>query len=162
MHELSLYGPVVADNHLRLLQDLAGVTCMQPLHVHEVHLLFKARQPIGVDKVLAAGSNQGTDTRQQQEFQKLNSMLRHGLFYVKLVGTIQTQHNSAQGGEAGSLHVSPQIDWVFEFKDTPEVTKQPVNNRLVSRIALNGGDMMAYMEHLGFEYVIELQSQLSG
>lgn len=151
MHELSLYGSVPADQHYSLLQDLAGLTCMQPLHVQELHLLFKARQPIGVDRVLAAGSGGSTDTRQQQDFQKLKPMLQHGLFYVKLVGTVRTQHSSSEDTSSASPSNILEVDWTFEFRDTPEVTKQPLNSRSVSHVAVNGGEMINYMTYFGFE-----------
>ena len=67
---------------------------MQPQIIQEVHLVFKARTPAGLDKVQVPGTggSAGT-TQQQQELQKLRTMLQSGLFYVQLVGSIQASSN---------------------------------------------------------------------
>lgn len=151
MHELSLYGSVTTDHHHRLLQILAGVTSMQPIEVEEIHLVFKTRQPAGVNRVLAPASQGGTGATQQQEFQKLKTMLQSGIFFVKLIGTIQKRDGANQMNSSSEARDGLVQDWTLEFKDTPEAAKQPVTNRVSSRVSLSGDHIMDYMNFFGFE-----------
>src|SRR5689334_12115134 len=103
MHELSLYGPVPAERHDRLVQQLAGVCCMQPQHAQEIHLVFKARQPAGLEKVQASSSSQA-NSQQQQDAQKIRTMLQSGVYFVQLVGTIVyggVAHEDGNAARAG-------------------------------------------------------------
>ena len=60
---------------------------MQPQHVEQIHLVFKARQPAGLEKVQGSGSSQA-NSQQQQDVQKLRTMLQSGIYFTQLVGTI--------------------------------------------------------------------------
>lgn len=158
MHELSLCGLVSEDSHGYLLQLLAGVTCMQPRHVEEVHLIFKARTPPGLEKVQGTTTGGGSGLQQQQqEFQKLRTMLQSGIFFVQLVGTLidNKTEKGPQDGDDTSMNdvqsADQKIDWVFEFKDTPDAAKQPVTTRLISRTKFEDGDLIAFLDALGYE-----------
>lgn len=158
MHELSLYGLVPENSHDRLLQQLTGVTCMQPQYTEEIHLVFKARTPPGLEKVQGTTTGGGSGLQQQQqEFQKLRTMLQSGIFFVQLVGSIVQDGNeaSAQNGHDvqmnGTYPEGSKIEWTFEFKDTPEAAKQPVTTRLVSRTKFDDGDMFGFLDLLGYE-----------
>lgn len=160
MHELSLYGSVPAVRHDGLVQQLAGVCCMQPQHVEEVHLVFKARQPAGLDKMQSSGSSQA-NSQQQQEVQKLRTMLQSGVYFVQLIGKIGdrstiTEYNEAY--EAGTNGDAPQqssdsrkVEWTFEFKDTPEAGQQATNTRLISRTNFEDGDLIPFLSLFGYE-----------
>lgn len=162
MHELSLYGSVPAERHNRLVQQLAGVCCMQPQHVEEIHAVFKARQPAGLETLQGSGSSQA-NSQQQQDLQKLRTMLQSGVYFVKLVGTVMDRHAThdhegdgevwTNGNGSQRLPNDPRIDWVFEFKDTPEAGQQTTNTRLVSRTKFLNGDMVAFLNLFGYEYV---------
>lgn len=160
MHELSLHGSVSAADHVKVLQQLAGVTRMQPQYVEEIHLVFKARIPPGLEKVQGSGGNQGNQ-QQQNEIQRLKGMLQSGIYFVQLVGTIvadqttiELQNDTGfniQNGELTGGRSRQKVNWWFEFKDTPESTKQPTNTRLVSRNRFEDGEMIAFMDLFGFE-----------
>lgn len=164
MHELSLYGSVPAGRHHRLVQQLAGVCCMEPRDVEEIHLVFKARQPAGLEKVQVSGGSQAT-SQQQQEVQKLRTMMQSGVYYVQLVGTIidsdgirehKEAHEASTNGDARHQRSnSRRIDWTFEFKDTPEAGQQATNTRLISRTTIQDGEMTAFLNLFGYEYVIQ-------
>lgn len=135
---------------------------MQPQHVEEIHLVFKARQPAGLEAVQGSGSSQA-NSQQQQDLQKLRNMLQSGVYFVKLVGTIvdnDATHDHEGDGEAltdgnGSQRLPNRrkIDWVFEFKDTPEAGQQATNTRLISRTKFVDGDMIPFLNLFGYEYV---------
>jgi len=160
MHELSLHGSVSAADHVKLLQQLAGVTRMQPQYVEEIHLIFKARTPPGLEKVQGSGGNQGNQ-QQQNDIQRLKGMLQSGIYFVQLIGTIVADQTRVglqddagpkiQTGELVEDRTQQKVDWWFEFKDTPESTKQPTNTRLVSRNRFEDGEMIAFLDHFGFE-----------
>lgn len=143
MHELSLYGAVAVEQHHRLTQQLTGVSRMQPRDVREIHLVFKTRVPPGLDKVQGTGGS-SSNAQQLQELQRVKNMLQSPIYLVKLVGTIDTL--------SAAKSVS-SVNWVLEFKDTPEVAKQPISTRLVSRTELDGGNLTAFLDLFGFEYV---------
>lgn len=144
MHELSLYGAVAVEQHHRLTQQLTGISRMQPQDVREIHLVFKTRVPPGLEKVQGTGGS-SSNAQQQQDLQRIKNMLQSPIYLVKLVGTINDQ---ALTGE------SPNVSWTLEFKDTPEVAKQPISTRLVSRIELEEGNLTAFLDLFGFEYVM--------
>lgn len=162
MHELSLYGSLSAREHIRLLQQLAGVTRMQPQNIEEIHLLFKSRIPPGVEKVQGSGGSQGNQ-QQQNEIQRIRNMLQSGIYFVQLIGTITSAPRfmeESAGSFQDVMELDPlqgrmqqKVNWRFEFKDTPESTKQPTNSRLISRMNVEDGDMVAFMNLFGFEYV---------
>lgn len=120
---------------------------MQPRDVQEIHIIFKTRVPPGLDKVQNTGGS-SSNVQQQQELQKIKNMLQSPIYLVKLVGTVDT-HN---------LHGDQTVTWSLEFKDTPEVAKQPISTRLVSRVALEDGNITSFLDLFGFEYVLDLTS----
>lgn len=161
MHELSLYGSVPAEQYHRILQQLAGVTCMQPQNAEEVHIILKSRIPPGLEKVQGSSGGQGSQ-QQQQEVQRLKGLLQGGIYNVKLVGRISTRDQSPNVQTNGtemqvdqtvqSVDRSRQsIEWTFEFKDTPAAGKQTTNVRLISRTKLGSGDLVAFFTVFGFE-----------
>ena len=42
--------------------------------------------------------------------------------------------------------------WTIEFRDIPEPGKQAVTTRLLSRTPVDGGDLIHFVKHLGYEY----------
>jgi len=135
---------------------------MQPQHVEEIHLVFKARQPAGLEAVQGSGSSQA-NSQQQQDLQKLRNMLQSGVYFVKLIGTIvdkDATHDHEGDGEVCTngdafqrLPNRRSIDWVFEFKDTPEAGQQATITRLISRTKFADGDRIAFLNFFGYEYV---------
>ncbi len=161
MHEFALYGQVTKNDHHRMLQQLAGYTRMQPQDVLEIHLVFKARQPPGLDNVPSAGGSQGI---MQPEAQKVRAMLNAGLYYVQLVGELAQNElkHTANGdismtsgngnGNGNSEHDKSTIKWTFEFKDTPDPGKQAISSRLLYRIPFEAGDFVEFLNAFGYEY----------
>ncbi|KAK5053764.1 hypothetical protein LTR84_001725 [Exophiala bonariae] len=162
MHEFALYGQVPRELHHRTLQQLAGYTRMQPVDASEIHLVFKARQPPGLDKLPSAGGNQGV---LQPEVQRWRNMLNASLYYVQLVGEIMPAKSSydkkasTQNGEVSMTNggsggdAKPDIHWTLEFRDTPDPGKQAVSTRLISRTPLDDGNLVTFLDHFGYEYV---------
>lgn len=156
MHELSLCGSVPAERHARVVKQLAGYTCMQPQHVGEIHLVFKARAPPGAARVQGTSAAQG-NSQQQQDFQRLKTMLQSGIYFVQVIGSVpktpdaDTTRNGINEAEALK---SGRITWTFEFKDTPEAGQQRTNTRLVSRTLFEHGDLLAFLNLFGYEYAL--------
>ncbi|EXJ77495.1 hypothetical protein A1O3_09721 [Capronia epimyces CBS 606.96] len=158
MHEFALYGLVSRDDHDRTLQQLAGYTRMQPQETTEIHLVFKPRKPLGLDHLPSAGGSQGV---MQQDVQKLKTMLNAGLYYMQLIGEIVPQKSlvtengdvaMSNGNDDGKPDTSA-VRWSLDFKDTPEPGKQAVSTRLVSRIPMNDGNFVKFLDNFGYEYV---------
>ncbi|KAL2430561.1 Mediator of RNA polymerase II transcription subunit 18 [Exophiala dermatitidis] len=157
MHEFALYGLVSKDDHHRMLQQLAGYTRMQPQHAVEVHLVFKPRTPAGLERLPSAGGTQGV---LQQDIQKLKNMLNAGLYYLQLVGEVvpppkskSTQNGDVAMSDANGEANPANVNWHLDFKDTPEPGKQAVSMRLISRIPIDDGDFVQFMNNFGYEYV---------
>lgn len=146
MHEFALYGQVPKEIHHRTLQQLAGYTRMQPVDTSEIHLVFKARQPPGLDKLPSAGGSQGV---LQPDVQRWKNMLNASLYYVQLVGEIRPSSSRSDGGATAK----PDINWTLEFRDTPDPGKQAVSTRLISRTPLDDGNLVTFLDHFGYEYV---------
>lgn len=153
MHELSLYGSVPIEQHHKLLQQLAGVTSMQPQGVEEVHIILKSRIPPGLEKLQGSSGSQGNQ-QQQQEIQRLKSLLQGGVYHVKLIGTIVQNENLSDTQQDGNREPSrsgQSMEWTLEFKDTPAAGKQITNSRLISRTRLGSGNLIAFLTVFGFE-----------
>ncbi|KAJ9607951.1 Mediator of RNA polymerase II transcription subunit 18 [Cladophialophora chaetospira] len=160
MHELSLYGQIRKDDHHRMLQQLAGFTRMQPQDAKEIHLVFKARQPPGLDLVQSIGAS-NLASQQQQEIQRVKNMLNAGIYHVRLIGAVQGS-KKIKGAENGDVVMQDNdpiaksdnttVSWTLEFKDTPEAGKQTVSSRLLSRTPMEGTNLVQFLDGFGFEY----------
>jgi hypothetical protein len=159
MHELALYGQLAKDVHHRALQQLAGFTRMQPQDVKELHVVLKARQPPGLDLIQSAGGS-GMSSQQQQELQRIKTMLNAGLYYVRLIGEEQLEKTTKADGDGDATMVEgnlasnsrgARMRWVLEFKDTPEAGKQSVSSRVIARIPLEAGNLMRFLHEFGYE-----------
>jgi len=160
MHDFALYGQIPGDDYQRMLQQLAGVARMQPQNVREIRMVFRASAPPGLNVLPSAGGTQGV---QQQDLQRVKTALNASLYYVQLVGEIAFEcGNSADSGNInedvpmndGRDSASKQVQkvkWSLEFKDTPEAGKQPVSMRLASRIAVDDGNFIDFMQNFGYE-----------
>lgn len=159
MHEFALYGQVSKDAHHTVLQQLAGYTRMQPQNVIEIHLVFQARSPPGLDNIPSAGGSQGI---MQPEVQKIRAMLNGSLYYVQLVGEVllgdvknhpDGDVTMATSENGTSISGQTKIKWTFEFKDTPEPGKQAVSTRLIHRVPFEYGEFVQFLNAFGYEYV---------
>lgn len=152
MHEFSLYGQVVEAEHPRLLQQLAGLTRMQPKPVEELHLVFKAQPPSGLSAI--PGSSESSS---KQDVQRIAKMLTANIYMVKVIGEVSRLERSSANGDVDmtngnvSGHDSHVIRWHFEFKDIPDAGKQAVNVRLASRMPIEDGDIIKFMKQFGYE-----------
>lgn len=171
MHEFLLFGQVANDDQHKLLQQLAGVTRMQPQHVLERHLVFKARPPVGLGNIPSGGGSQGV---LPAEVQRTKQMLTSSIFYLQLVCTskpveavVKDDHSALNGTVNGDAAKNPSTvnggakdppkqaedQWAIEFRDIPDPGKQSVTTRLMSRTPVEAGDMAPFVRDLGFEYV---------
>lgn len=168
MHEFLLFGQVPSHKYERVLQQLAGVTRMQPLRCKEVHLIFKARPPAPVGTGPPVGGSQDVV---QPEIQRTRLLLSGNLFYIQLVGEVVdvSAPNSPGNGHDGSLQSAngdvpmtgtmhddsasgTKIQWKLEFRDIPDAGKQPVTVRLMSRTLIQKGDILQFLLNFGFEW----------
>jgi hypothetical protein len=160
MHEFSLYGEVPGTEHKRMLQQLAGVTRMQPQPLQEIHLVFKSQVPPALQAGIA---NTTSSSDKQSETQRTIRMLNTGLYYVQVIGRVVTSGDAKRvgeapdgdvemtNGEASTAVSSRQIRWRLDFKNTPEPGKQTTSVRFVSRISIEDGDVIQFMRRLGYE-----------
>ena len=85
MHELLLFGQVPAAQHPQVLKILAGIAAMQPQTLVERHLILKPNKSPAT--TVQVGAKQGIQSSQKTPV--------HGdLFYVQLVGVIETNHGT--------------------------------------------------------------------
>ena len=155
MHEFSLYGQITGDARPRTIQQLVGVTRMQPRSVKELHLLFKGQVPSGLGSLPSAGGSQAASS---QEAQKTAKMLASALYHVQIVGVVgpDVTETRASNEDTAMLdgHDEPtdsKISWYMEFKDIPEPGKHPVSGRFVSRTGVTDGDIVVFMRTFGYE-----------
>ena len=137
MHEYSLHGSVPITLYPRVLKQLAGYTCMQPQEVREIHVIFKSRPPPGAIKLQQGTGSSQAVSQIQQDAQKLKTMLQSGIYFVKMIGEISASKN--------------EINWTFEFKDTPDAGKVKTTTRLISRTKFEDGKPLAFLNGFGFE-----------
>ncbi|KAJ5585231.1 Mediator of RNA polymerase II transcription subunit 18 [Penicillium hispanicum] len=172
MHELLLFASVPVHQHHELLQQLAGLTAMQPRHTLERRLVFKAYRKPG----LAAARTGASQDLQSGDLQKVNKMLNGGMFYTQVVGPVVEKDfgSSAATGDpdtdtqmAGMEDSKPQPQpgksydfesqlWKLEFRDIPEAgTRSAVTSRLMASAGLPRGDIVPAMNAWGYGFVTE-------
>lgn len=167
MHELLLFASVPAHQHHELLQQLAGLTAMQPRHRLERRLIFKAfRKPGLINTHVGASQDvQGPD------MQRLNKMLNGGMFYTQVVGPVSEADLGAHlpptslgesdafmaGADQNGGHVYSYDNqpWKLEFRDIPEAgTRSAVTTRLTASAGLPKGDICTPMNAWGYRSVV--------
>ena len=169
MHELLLFAPIPASQHHDLLQQLSGLTAMQPNRTFERRLIFKPYRKPGFVRPRPGGSQDV----QPAEVQKLQKMLGAGLYHVQVVGAIDaTEFGGAdengnkrdtvmgrmepdregQRVKPGTGYVPSNQAWRVEFKDTPEAgAGSGVTSRGASTAVLPYGNVIPFMKAWGFE-----------
>ncbi|OJJ47469.1 hypothetical protein ASPZODRAFT_165620, partial [Penicilliopsis zonata CBS 506.65] len=171
MHELLLFASVPVHQHHELLQQLAGLTAMQPRHQLERRLVFKAHRKPGLTTA-RVGASQDV---QGSELQRLNKMLNGGLYYTQVVGPVSesdfgakahpvndqdasmtgTDENNKTAGSEETYDYEQQ-PWRLEFRDIPEAgTRSAVTARTMASATLPRGDVMHLMTAWGYSFVTE-------
>ncbi|KAL1959215.1 hypothetical protein VTO42DRAFT_2720 [Malbranchea cinnamomea] len=172
MHELLLFAQVPASQHHVLLQQLSGLTAMQPNRTFERRLIFRPYRKPGFLRPRPGGSQDV----QPSEVQRLHKMLNAGLYHMHVVGAIQPTDFGANEGDStpdtlmggmepdgavqsvkrGTGYVPSNQMWRVEFRDTPEAgTGSGVTSRVVSTAVLPYGNVLPAMKAWGFDYVSE-------
>ncbi|BAE57297.1 putative RNA polymerase II mediator complex subunit Srb5 [Aspergillus flavus] len=171
MHELLLFASVPAHQHHELLQQLAGLTAMQPRHRLERRLIFKAYRKPGLINTRVGASQD----LQGNEMQRLNKMLNGGMFYTQVVGPVSEADFGAQSSAASSGDPDAPMSgtdtgtnfeyhpysyenqpWKLEFRDIPEAgTRSAVTTRLMASASLPKGDITTPMNAWGYSFVTE-------
>lgn len=165
MHEQSLFASVPVHQHHELLQQLAGLTAMQPRHCLERRLIFKAYRKPGV-----AGRTGASQDLQQGDLQRLNKMLNGNMYYTQVIGPVSesdfgstdpvdrdTQMAGMDESNSDGSSSSPSYDyegqpWKLEFRDIPEAgTRSAVTSRLMSSATLPRGDVVQAMNAWGYQ-----------
>jgi mediator of RNA polymerase II transcription subunit 18 len=169
MHELLLFASVPAHQHYELLQQLAGLTAMQPRHRLERRLVYKAYRKPGLINTRVGASQD----LQGNEMQRLNKMLNGGMFYTQVVGAVSETDFGAQSSAAlsgnpdaamsgtdsqekneGHYYNYENQHWKLEFRDIPEAgTRSAVTTRLMASVSLPKGDIATPMNAWGYRLV---------
>lgn len=183
MHELLLFASVPIHQHAELLQQLAGLTAMQPRHCYERRLIFKAYRKPGVANARVGASQD----LQSGDLQRVNKMLNGGMFYTQVVGPIQSTDfadpsvtataNANPDPNPNASPLDPDTDtkmdgmdsdsniprsaydfdqqsWQLEFRDIPEAgTRSAVTSRVMATAALPRGDIVPSMNAWGYRLV---------
>lgn len=181
MHELLLFASVPVHQHHELLQQLAGLTAMQPRHLVERRLIFKAYRKPGLVTSRVGGSQ---DLQQSGDLQRVNKMLNGGMFYTQVVGPVQSTDFADAGVTDAAANANPnpvnpdpdtdtkmdgmdsessiprsaydfdQQSWQLEFRDIPEAgTRSAVTSRVMATAALPRGDIVPSMNAWGYRLV---------
>lgn len=166
MHELLLFASVPVHQHHELLQQLTGLTAMQPRHALERRLIFKAYRKPGFVTPRTGGSQD----LQSGDLQRVNKLLNGGMFYTQVVGPV-SETDFAVGNPAsdpdtqmagmedskltphasGSSYEYDQQPWKLEFRDIPEAgTRSAVTARVMASAALPRGDVTPAMNAWGY------------
>ncbi|KAL4948736.1 mediator complex, subunit Med18 [Aspergillus filifer] len=163
MHELLLFASVPSHQHHELLQQLTGLTAMQPRHRLERRLIFKATRKPGLVNA-RGGASQGAD------LVRLNKMLNGQMFYTQVVGPISEADFDAKPSSsentdapmsgmaeaAGSSYDYDSQPWKLEFRDIPEAgTRSTITARLAASATLPKGDIVTPMSAWGYSFVTE-------
>lgn len=163
MHELLLFASVPAHQHHELLQQLTGLTAMQPRHRLERRLIFKATRKPGL--VNARG---GSREVQGADLVRLNKMLNGQMFYTQVVGPVSEvdfnlKPTSSGGSDAPMAGTDEAAEssydydsqpWKLEFRDIPEAgTRSTITARLAASAALPKGDIVTPMNAWGYRSV---------
>ena len=124
---------------------------MQPKSVEELHLVFKARPPAGLASIASSAESSG-----KQDVQRISKMLTSNIYMVQVVGEMSEggpgSHRDVQMSNGHSSEKSTsKMSWYFEFNDTPDTGKHPVNGRLASRFVIEDGDIISFMKQFGYE-----------
>lgn len=161
MHELLLFASVPAHQHHDLLQQLAGLTAMQPRRRFERRLLFKAYRKPGYVNTRIGGSQDV----QASELQRLTKMLNGGMFYTQVVGPVSesdfgstppsgTDEKKHGTGDDESWYDFEDQQWRLEFRDIPEAaTRSAVTARVMASASLPQGDVVPPMNAWGYRSV---------
>jgi mediator of RNA polymerase II transcription subunit 18 len=159
MHELLLFASVPAHKHHELLQQLAGLTAMQPRHFLERRLIFKAYRKPG----LMAGRTGASQDIQSGDLQRLNKMLNGSMYYVRVDGPVSkedfgtstdsdTQMEGTDDKSEASRYDFEHQPWKLEFRDIPEAgTRSAITSRQMSSSSLPSGDVMPTMNAWGYK-----------
>lgn len=146
MHEFLLFAQVPAHQHHELLQQLAGLTAMQPRHRLERRLVFKANRQAGRINTRLGGGSQDV---QAGEMQRLLKMMDGATYYNRVVGVVT---ESDFGASAEDYDFESQF-WRMEWKDIPEAgTRSGVTSRLMTNAVLPQGDIVRVMKSWGYTY----------
>ncbi|CAG7926567.1 unnamed protein product [Penicillium olsonii] len=152
MHEQSLFASVPVHQHHELLQQLAGLTAMQPRHCLERRMIFKAFRKPGL-----AGRTGASQDLQQGDLQRLNKMLNGNMYYTQVVGPVTEADFGSSDSDAQMIGTEPIYDygrqpWKLEFRDIPEAgTRSAVTSRLMSSATLPRGNIMPSMLAWGYQ-----------
>lgn len=148
MQELVLFGQVPESSHHLLLQQLAGISRMQPLPHTERHLIFRAQPPTALDRVQQGGGSQGV---LPPEVQRTRAMLQGPLFHVQLVQEVSPSDSTSTPKTVNGTSDSSK-NWTLEFRDIPDPSSQTVTSRLLSRTTIDSGSPFPFLHSLGFDY----------
>lgn len=166
MHELLLFASVPVHQHHELLQQLAGLTAMQPRHCLERRLIFKAYRKPGPTTARMGASQ---DLQQSGDLQRVNKLLNGNMFYTQVAGPVTEKDFGTTASVAdpdtqmaGMDETKPSIldsqgydydhqPWKLEFRDIPEAgTRSAVTARVMASAALPRGDVVPSMNAWGY------------
>jgi mediator of RNA polymerase II transcription subunit 18 len=142
---------------------------MQPRHLVERRLIFKAYRKPGLITSRVGGSQ---DLQQSGDLQRVNKMLNGGMFYTQVVGPVseadfstpapaadpdtqmEGMNESKSAAQGTSTYDYEQQPWKLEFRDIPEAgTRSAVTSRVMASASLPRGDIIPSMNAWGYRLV---------
>ncbi|KAJ5894347.1 hypothetical protein N7495_006038 [Penicillium taxi] len=155
MHELLLFASVPVHQHHELLQQLAGLTAMQPRSVLERRLLFKAYRKPGIATARVGASQDAVGPVSQSDFSPAKTAPAAGAD-----ADADTQMAGMDDAKAPvaipSTYDYELQPWKLEFRDIPEAgTRSALTARVMASAALPNGDIVPSMNAWGYSFVTE-------
>lgn len=164
MLELSLWGQIPSHRYAQVLNILAGIAAMPPTSTPERHLIFKPiKQPVRT--AAQVGGSQGIQDAQKAARQA-QTQGTGDLYYLRIVEDLGVEEEEEEEGEAageegirsetgGGSSGRVRTRWTLRFYDVPEAgRKERVMARSISVTPVLKGDVMAFMQGLGYQWVI--------
>lgn len=180
MFELSLYALVPNNRKPQLLKVLLGICNMNPVPEFSHHLIFKPKRPKPIQNVasnsemcylhLVSKIDEAAweeKRKEQEERLARENAEKKGQDDVVMID-LEGPGSSAEGGtqKQPAKPEEPLYDirnqkWTIEFKELPEsMRSRPVTTRAMHLAPVHDGDVLAFMEDLGYTWVFFLHKSL--
>ena len=170
MFELSLFALVPNNRKPQLLKVLLGICNMNPVPEFSHHLIFKPKRPKPIQNVAstsemcylqlvskideAAWQKKRKELEERQAKENTEEQGQGDVVMIDLEGGASASEGGPQRTE--SKFEEPLYDirkqkWTIEFKELPEsMRSRPVTTRSMHVAPVHDGDVLAFMEDLGY------------
>ena len=101
MHELLLQATIPSTRHHQVLSVLAGIAAMQPISIHEKHLIFKPLEEPNLPGRVNTSQTPGALSK------PLQGQMHGDLFFLKVVEEVRDSRNLDAGVISDRVGVVP-------------------------------------------------------